>query len=60
MGNCFEACHDDFDGTVGMVSGSRHRTAEDVIATLRRMRERYGHDPEYLALRRRFPAEFPV
>ena len=60
MGNCFEACHDDFEATIGMVSGARGRTADDVIAALRRMRGRYGDDPEYLALRQRFPAEFPV
>jgi hypothetical protein len=60
MGNCFDACHDDFDGTVRMVAGARRRTPEDVIATLRRMRERYGADSDYLGLRRRFPAEFPV
>jgi hypothetical protein len=60
MGNCYEACHDDFEATIGMVSGSRRRTAEDVIATLRDLKERYGEDPEYQELRRRFPAEFPV
>ncbi|MCI4351721.1 MAG: hypothetical protein L3K15_09465, partial [Thermoplasmata archaeon] len=60
MGNCFEACRDDFVGTIGMVAGARRRSREDVIATLRRMREVYGGDPEYVELRGRFPAEFPV
>jgi hypothetical protein len=60
MGNCYEACHDDFEATIGMVSGSRRRSPEDVIATLRDLKERYGSDPEYLELRQRFPAEFPV
>jgi hypothetical protein len=60
MGNCFDACHDDFVGTIRMVAGARRRTPDDVIATLRRLRERYAADPEYGELRSRFPAEFPV
>lgn len=60
MGNCYEACHADFEETIEMVSGSRHRTHADVIATLRSMRDRYASDPEYRALRGRFPSEFPV
>ena len=34
MGNCYEACHADFDGTVEMVASSRERTPEDVKAAL--------------------------
>ena len=60
MGNCFEACGDDFEGTVGMVAHARHRDPEEVKRTLASMRERYGRDPDYLALRRRLPAEFPL
>lgn len=60
MGNCFEACHDDFEGTIGMVADSRHRTSADVKETLREMRERYGSDADYLRLRARLPTEFPI
>jgi hypothetical protein len=59
MGNCFEACHADFEGTIGMVASSRHRTPEDVKETLHRMRESYAADPEYQRLRARLPPEFP-
>jgi hypothetical protein len=60
MGNCFEACHEDFGATVAMVAGARHRTPEDVRATLAAMRQRYAEDPEYQSLRRRLPAGFPL
>jgi len=60
MGNCYEACHDDFEATIGMVAGNRGRTPEEVTALLRSMRERFVHDPDYQRLRARFPAEFPV
>jgi hypothetical protein len=60
MGNCFAACHADFAETIRMVSRSRGRAAEEVIAALRRMRRDAGRDPDYVRLRARFPAEFPV
>ncbi len=60
MGNCFEACGADFEGTIGMVARSRGREPDDVKADLRRLREESGNDPEYHDLRARFPAEFPV
>jgi len=60
MGNCFEACGRDFDGTVEMVAHARHRTIEDVRETLVTMAEQYGHDPEYQELRRRLPPSFPI
>lgn len=59
MGNCFEACGRDFDGTVEMVADSRRRTPEDVKQTLVAMSQRYGRDPEYRELRGRLPASFP-
>lgn len=59
MGNCYAACHEDFDGTVEMVAGARHRTAEDVKRTLETMERRYSADPEYRTLRARLPTEFP-
>lgn len=59
MGNCYEACQADFEGTIGMVADSRRRTPEDVKETLHRMRKEFGADPEYQKLRARLPTEFP-
>jgi hypothetical protein len=59
MGNCFEACHADFEDTVGMVADSRRRTREDVKETLAGMARRYGNDSDYQRLRARLPASFP-
>jgi hypothetical protein len=60
MGNCYAACGADFDGTVGMVADSRGRQVDEVKATLARMRESYGQDADYQALRRRLPDDFPL
>jgi hypothetical protein len=60
MGNCYEACGEDFDGTVEMVAHSRRRTPEDVKQTLAAMRQRYGADPDYQRLRERLPPDFPL
>lgn len=59
MGNCFEACHEDFEGTVEMVSGYRHLTPDEVRARLLAIRETSGGDALYQRLRRRLPPEFP-
>lgn len=59
MGNCYEACHEDYEETVEMVAHSRHREVDEVKATLARMRDMYGGDPDYRALRRRVPDSFP-
>jgi hypothetical protein len=59
MGNCYAACGADFDGTVGMVADSRHRTPDDVKQTLAEMSRRYSGDPEYQKLRGRLPPSFP-
>jgi hypothetical protein len=59
MGNCYEACHADFEQTIEMVSGNRKRTPEDVMETLRQMSHRFSGDPEYQHLRARLPADFP-
>ena len=60
MGNCFEACHEDFEGTIGMVAGARRISRDEVIERLRRLRSEEALDPEYRQLRARFPDEFPV
>jgi hypothetical protein len=59
MGNCYEACHEDFEGTVDMVAGARRRSSDDVRQTLWNMKARYSADPEYRTLRARLPPEFP-
>lgn len=60
MGNCFAACGKDFDATVGMVAESRGRSPDEVKRTLTDMREKYGRDPDFVALRARLPASFPL
>ena len=60
MGNCYEACGADFEGTVDMVANSRRREVSEVKETLARMRESYHTDPDYQALRRRLPESFPL
>jgi hypothetical protein len=60
MGNCFAACGEDFEGTVGMVAGARQRQVAEVIATLARMRRLYSGDSDYQSLRARLPASFPL
>jgi hypothetical protein len=59
MGNCYAACHADFEETVGMVAGNRGLTPDAVKATLRSMRERFDGDPTFRQLRGRLPEEFP-
>jgi hypothetical protein len=59
MGNCFAACGEEFEATVGMVADSRRRTREDVKQTLHTMAARYAADPEYRQLRSRLPPTFP-
>jgi hypothetical protein len=60
MGNCYEACGADFEGTVRMVSEARRRPVDEVKGTLARMRQAYYGDPEYRVLRERLPATFPL
>ncbi|MCI4369570.1 MAG: hypothetical protein L3K09_08440 [Thermoplasmata archaeon] len=60
MGNCYEACHADCSDTLGMVAGARHLTVDEVRERLLWMGRQHASDPEYLRLRARFPAEFPV
>jgi hypothetical protein len=60
MGNCFAACGEDFEGTVGMVADARHLTPEEVRQALMHMKAQYGQDEDYQALRRRLPIHFPL
>ena len=58
MVNCYNTCHANFEETVGMVSSARGLTAEEVKATLSRLKEAGGE--EYGALRGRLPKDFPL
>lgn len=60
MGNCYAACHADFEETLEMVSSSRGLSSEDVKTMLVAIRVKYCEDEEYANLRRRFPDNFPV
>ena len=60
MCNCYATCGEDFENTVGMVAHARGRTSDDVIASLTEMKGRYHADPEYVRLRKKLPAEFPL
>ena len=59
MGNCYAACHANFEETVGMVADARGLAPAAVTASLRSMREQYGRDPGFLRLRARLPDDFP-
>jgi hypothetical protein len=60
MGDCYKACEGDFKETLGMISGWRGYTSEEVRLILITIREKYGSEAEYLRLRKRFPKDFPV
>ncbi len=60
MGNCYEACHADFDDTVGMVGSARGLSPEEVKKMLGEMKEKYGEMDDYKVLRSRLPKEFPL
>ncbi len=60
MGNCYQACHADFDDTVGMVGSARGLSPEEVKKMLGEMKEKHGESDDYMALRARLPKEFPL
>ncbi len=60
MGNCYAACHAEFEETLEMVGSSRGLSSEDVKAMLIAIRKKYGRDENYRTLRSRFPDTFPV
>lgn len=43
-----------------MVSNVLNMEAEELLATLRRLRGEYADDPEYAALRSQLPADWPI
>jgi len=60
MGNCYAACHAEFEETLEMVGSSRGLSSEDVKAMLIAIRKKYDRDENYRTLRSRFPDSFPV
>ncbi len=60
MGNCFEACGADFDGTVRMVAEARRLEPTEVRRLLTEIRTQCADDPEFVRLRGRLPPEFPL
>ena len=60
MGNCYEACGADFEGTVNMVAHARRRDPIEVRETLERLRREFGTSTEYRTLRDRLPESFPI
>ncbi|MCJ2520161.1 MAG: hypothetical protein LN412_04340 [Candidatus Thermoplasmatota archaeon] len=59
MGNCYQACGENFEETVGMVARARAYTPEEVKTRLHRIREENGDTAEYRELRARLPEDFP-
>jgi hypothetical protein len=43
-----------------MVSSALNMELQELLATLDRLRREFGDSPEYQALRRRLPAEWPM
>jgi hypothetical protein len=43
-----------------MVSNYLKVTAEDLLASLRRMRDEYAGDPDYVALRSELPSDWSI
>ena len=60
MGNCYAACHANFEETVEMVGNARGLKPEEVKSTLARIREKNLAEDEYRKLRSRMPEDFPV
>ena len=59
MCNCYSACGDDFENTVGMVASARDLDPDVVKATLIEIATKYSDTQEYRVLRSRLPSEFP-
>ena len=60
VGNCYNACHENFEETLNMISGWRGYTSEEVKDILTEVKDKYSQDPEYIKLRKRFPRDFPI
>lgn len=60
MGNCYQACGADYEGTITMVGNARGIDPEEVKAILNHIKEAYGNDKDYVRLRNRLPKDFPI
>lgn len=58
MVNCYNACHANFEETLGMVGSARALSPEEVKEILERLKQENGG--EYKALRQKLPDEFPL
>ncbi|MCL5404457.1 MAG: hypothetical protein M1125_01280 [Candidatus Marsarchaeota archaeon] len=60
MVNCYNTCHEDFEGTVHMVARARGLSEKEAKAILEKIREEYGTTGEYKSLRSKLPKDFPL
>ena len=60
VGNCYQACHEDYKETLKMISGWRGYTSDEVHDILTNVKEKYSATEEYQKLRMRFPDDFPI
>jgi len=58
MGNCYAACHADFERTVQMVAQARDLREAHVKEMLARLRREFGETAEFQRLRARLPESF--
>lgn len=49
-----------FEETAGMVSNTLHMDLEELVATLARIGRDCADDPDFLAMRRKLPADWPI
>lgn len=60
MCNCYSVCGADFEDTIRMVGRSRGLEPKQVREILDRIKETHSDEREYLDLRKRLPADFPL
>ncbi|WP_126451072.1 hypothetical protein [Sulfodiicoccus acidiphilus] len=58
--NCYNACKENFEETVRMISEARGLDPNEVKELLTSLKVKYRDDPEYIELRSRLPSDFPV
>ncbi|EHP69823.1 hypothetical protein MetMK1DRAFT_00003250 [Metallosphaera yellowstonensis MK1] len=57
---CYNACKEDFESTVRMISEARGLDPEFTKRVLLSLKERYGSTERYRRLRAQLPEEFPL
>jgi hypothetical protein len=60
MGNCYAACHANFEETVEMVGNARGLKPDEVKSILAKIREKNGAEADFRRLRSRLPQDFPI